>query len=106
MILITLKIPIRPDRREDWLDGIKRYTAAVRQEPGNISFDCFESIDTPNQFSVIEAFESKEAGDAHVNTDDFKEFIDWFPSVLAGAPQIINTEVEGSWNEMSELAGK
>lgn len=104
MILINLKIRIRSERRDDWLANIKRYTDAVRQEPGNISFDCYESIETPNEFSIIEGFESPEAGDRHVQTDHFKEFLAWFPTVIAGAPKIINTEVPGDgWSSMSEF---
>jgi quinol monooxygenase YgiN len=103
MILIVMKIDINPDRREDWLAGIKRYTQAVRQEPGNLSFDCFESIDAPNQFAFVEGFASKEAGEVHVQTEHFEEFVAWFPGVLAGAPKIINTEVPGEWSVMSEL---
>jgi quinol monooxygenase YgiN len=103
MIFIVLKIDIRPDRREDWLVGIKPYTEAVRQEPGNLSFDCFESIDAPNHFAIVEGFASKEAGEVHVQSEHFKEFVAWFPTMLAGAPKIINTEIEGEWSVMSEL---
>ena len=104
MILIVLKIPIQPDRRDDWLAGIQRYTEDVRQEPGNLSFECFESIETPNQFVVVEGFESREAGDAHVQTDHFKDFMVWFPKVIAGAPKIVNVELPGEgWTEMAEL---
>lgn len=104
MIHIVVKVPIRPDRRDDWLANVKRYTDAVRQEPGNLSFECFESIDTPNQFAIVEGFESREAGDAHVKTDHFADFLDWFPKVLAGAPKIVNTELPGEgWSEMAEF---
>ena len=102
MIFIVLKISIRPERRDDWLANIKRYTDAVREEPGNLEFACFESIETPNQFSIVEAFASSEAGDEHVKTEHFKEFLNWFPTVIAASPQIINTQVEG-WSEMHEL---
>jgi quinol monooxygenase YgiN len=103
MILIVLKFDISPDRREDWLAGIKRYTDAVREEEGNLSFDCLESVDSPNHFAIVEGFASKEAGEAHVQADHFKEFIAWFPGVLAGAPKIVNTEIDGEWNVMAEL---
>ncbi|MGH8991038.1 MAG: putative quinol monooxygenase [Acidimicrobiia bacterium] len=102
MIFIVLKVPIRPEERETWLDGIQRYAAAVRAEPGNVEFNVFESIDAPNQFSIVEAFESSEAGDEHVKTEHFKEFFEWFPKTLAAAPDIINTTVDG-WNTMHEL---
>ena len=102
MILINLKIQIRPDRREEWLDRITRYMKAVREEPGCKSFDVYESIDAPNNFSIIEGFESKEAGEAHVATDHFKDFLVWFPTVIGNAPQIVNTQVDG-WNRMAEF---
>ncbi|MGH9042115.1 MAG: putative quinol monooxygenase [Acidimicrobiia bacterium] len=102
MIFIVLKVPIRPEERETWLEGIARYAAAVRAEPGNIEFNVFESIDAPNQFSIVEAFASPEAGDAHVQTEHFKEFFEWVPKTLAAPPDIINTTVDG-WNTMHEL---
>jgi len=102
VILIVLKIQIRPDRRDVWLERIAKYTAAVRDEPGNLSFDVYESIDAPNEFSIVEGFASKQAGDAHVQTEHFKDFLVWFPTVIGTAPQIINTQVDG-WNRMSEF---
>ena len=103
MILIVLKIQIRPDRRDVWLERIAKYTAAVRDEPGNPSFDVYESVDSPNEFSIVEGFASKEAGDAHVRTDHFKDFLVWFPTVIGTAPQIINTEVPDGWSRMHEF---
>ncbi len=103
MIFIVLKVQIRPDQRDYWLEGIQRYTEAVRQEQGNLSFDCFESIDTANEFAIVEGFESREAGDSHVKTDHFADFMGWFPKVLAAAPKIVNVEVPEGWSEMSEL---
>jgi quinol monooxygenase YgiN len=95
MILIVLKIQIRPDRRDVWSERIAKYTAAVREEPGNVCFDCYESLDAPGEFAIVEGFASKEAGDAHVQTDHFKDFLVWFPTVIGTAPMIINTEVPG-----------
>jgi quinol monooxygenase YgiN len=104
MILINLKIQIRADRREEWLDRITRYMKDVRDEPGCSSFDVYESIDAPNQFSIIESFASKEAGEAHVQTDHFKDFLVWFPTVIGTAPLILNTEVSGDFAPMGEFS--
>jgi quinol monooxygenase YgiN len=104
MILIVLKMSIRPDRRDDWLNGVRRYSEAVRQEPGAPEFTCFESIESSNQFVAVEGFASRQASDTHVQTEHFKEFIAWFPSVLAEAPKIINVEVAEGWSTMAELA--
>ena len=104
MILIVLKIQIRPDRRDVWLERIAKYTAAVRDEPGSLSFDVYESVESPGEFCVVEGFESKAAGDAHVQTDHFKDFLVWFPTVIGTAPQIINTEISGGWSRMNEFS--
>lgn len=104
MILINLKIRIKPEHRDAWLTNVKGYAAAVRQEPGALSFDVYEHIEQANEFSIIEGFASKEAGDQHVQTEHFKDFLAWFPGVLAAAPQIVNTEVPGDgWTTMHEF---
>lgn len=104
MILIVLKIQIRPDRRDVWLERVAKYTAAVREEPGSLSFDVYESVESLNEFSVVEAFASKAAGESHVQTDHFKDFLVWFPTVIGTAPQIINTEVADGWSRMNEFS--
>ena len=103
MILIVVQMPIRADRRDEWLRGIRRYADAVQREPGNPTFECFESIDAPNRFVVVEGFPSRESGDAHVQTPHFAEFIQWAPTVISEAPKIINVEVPDGWAEMAEL---
>jgi quinol monooxygenase YgiN len=104
MILINLKIQIRADRRDEWLDRITRYAKACRDEPGCKSFDVYESIESPNEFSIIESFASQEAGGAHVQTEHFKDFLVWFPTVIGSAPMILNTEVPGDFAPMGEFS--
>ena len=103
MIFIVLKVDIRPETRDDWLAGVARYTADVRKEPGNLAFGCYESLDTPNQFSILEEFADSDAGAAHVATDHAKEFFAWFPSVITEVPKIIYQELDGGWSEMAEV---
>ncbi|HEX3607613.1 MAG TPA: putative quinol monooxygenase, partial [Candidatus Dormibacteraeota bacterium] len=98
-----VKMHIRADRRDEWLEGVVRYAEAVRAEPGAPDFECHESVERPNHFVAVEGFASREASDGHVQTEHFKEFIGWVPKMLAEAPQIINVEVDG-WSLMSELA--
>jgi quinol monooxygenase YgiN len=103
MILIVVQMPIRADRRDEWLVGITRYTDAVRHEPEGPEFECFQSIETPDAFLLVEAFASRAAGERHVQTDHFKEFMTWLPTVIAAPPRIINVEVPGGWSAMAEL---
>jgi quinol monooxygenase YgiN len=103
MILIVIKAEIRADKRDQWLTGIADYTAGVRAEPGNISFDCYESIDAPNHFSIIECFADGDAGSAHVATQHAQDFFGWFPQVIVSVPKIKYQDLEGGWDEMAEV---
>lgn len=105
MIFIVVKFTIRPERSEEWLSLVEDFTTATRQEPGNLFFEWSRSVDNPNQFVVVEAFESPEAGGVHVNTDHFKTAMGWMPDVVAAKPQIIHVEIPGAdgWSEMAEI---
>lgn len=103
MIFIVLRAEIRPDKRDEWLAGIAKYTADVRAEPGNISFDYYESGDTPNQFVIVEAFQDSDAGAAHVATEHAQGFFPFFSSVVAATPKIVYQERDEGWSEMAEV---
>ena len=102
VIFIVLKAEIRPEKRDDWLAGIGQYTADVRAEPGNLSFDCYENLDTPNQFVIVEGFKDSDAGGAHVATDHAKKFFEFFPTVITEVPKIAYQEIDG-WSDMAEV---
>ncbi len=105
MIFIVVKFTVRPERSEDWLALVEDFTQATRQEPGNIFFEWSRSVDTPHQFILIEAFESRQAGEIHVNSHHFKTAMAWIPDVISKTPEIVNVEVPGDgWAQMAELA--
>ncbi|MET8336976.1 putative quinol monooxygenase [Streptosporangium canum] len=104
MIFITVKFTVRPERGEEWLSLVDDFTRATRQEPGNVFFEWSRSVDTPNQFVLLEAFASSAAGEAHVGSEHFKTAMAWMPEVIAETPEIINVEVPGEgWSRMAEL---
>lgn len=102
MIHITLTVQIPADLDERWIERITAYTAAVRAEPGNLTFDCYRSIEDPASYVIVEGFASPEAGAAHLATDHFRSFLEWGPGLITGTPKIINTEVDG-WSDVAEL---
>lgn len=104
MIFIVVKFTIRPERSEEWISLVDDYTKGVRNEPGNIMFEWSRSVDDPHQFVLVEAFESAEAGEAHVRSDHFKVAMGWMPDAVAAQPDIIHVEVPGSgWGKMGEI---
>ena len=104
MILIVVKFTTKPEWADRWLDLVGGFTEATRAEPGNLFFDWSRSVDDPNEFVLVEAFEPDGAG-PHVNSDHFKQAMQDMPQALAETPRIINTTIEGSneWARMGEL---
>ncbi len=103
MILIVVKWTIRPDKADEWLSLVDDFTQATRAEAGNIFFEWSRSVDVPNQFVLVEAF-ADGAGEAHVQSDHFKNAMTWMPALIAATPQIINVQVpQDGWGEMAEL---
>lgn len=104
MIFIAVKFTIRPEHSDDWLTRVDEFTQATRAEPGNVFFEWSTSVDTPNQYVLLEAFRDGDAGGAHVNSDHFKTAIAWMPDVVTAKPEIINVEVpQDTWGEMGEV---
>ncbi len=103
MIFIVVKWTIRPEFSEQWLDRVADFTQGTRGEPGNIFFEWSRSVDDPNQFVLVEAFQDG-AAEAHVTSDHFKAAMAWMPDVVARKPEIINVQVPGEgWSEMAEV---
>jgi quinol monooxygenase YgiN len=103
MIFIVVKFTVRPEHAETWLDDVAAFTAATRQEPGNLWFDWSRSVETPNQFVLIEAF-ADGAGEAHVASAHFQDGLATMQPRLAQTPDIINVTVPGNeWSQMGEL---
>ncbi|MGH3935742.1 MAG: putative quinol monooxygenase [Pseudonocardiaceae bacterium] len=104
MIFIVVKFTIRPDQADEWLSLVDEFTQATRAEEGNLFFEWSRSVDTPNQFVLLEAFADGAAGGAHVSSDHFKNAMAWMPHVIVQKPEIVNVEVPGDgWGEMAEL---
>jgi quinol monooxygenase YgiN len=105
MIFIVIKFTIHADQSNEWLSLVDDFTHATRQEAGNIFFEWSRSVEDPHQFVLVEAFESSQAGSAHVNSEHFRTAMTWMPDVIAETPQIVNVEVpQDGWGRMGELS--
>lgn len=104
MIFVVIRIDVRPEKREDFLSGITRYSAQVREEPGNLIFSCYESVERPAEFTVLANYADQAAGEAHVSSEHAQWFFGWLPSVVASVPRIVYQELPGEgWSEMGEV---
>ncbi|MCD2190636.1 putative quinol monooxygenase [Actinomycetospora soli] len=108
MIFIVISIDVRADRREEFLRGVTRYSAQVREEPGNRHFTCYESVEASGEFVVVATYADAEAGAAHVGSEHAQWFFGWLPSVVATVPRIVYQDLPAGmdWTEMGEVAAR
>ncbi|GAA1139716.1 putative quinol monooxygenase [Nocardioides aquiterrae] len=103
MIFITAKFKVRPEHAEAWPEISRSFTEATRAEPGNLWFDWSRSLDDPNEYVLVEAFQD-DAAEAHVTSDHFKQAQADLPPYLVETPRIVNFQVDGTdWSELGEM---
>lgn len=104
MYFIVVKYQVKPEYCDVFLEHTAAFTTATRSEPGNLWFDWSRSVDDPNEFVLVEAFEDDEAASHHVNSDHFSQGLEAMRPLLESTPKIVSRKVEGSgWDEMAEL---
>ena len=105
MIFIVVKHDVRPEYSDKWTELISEFTTSTRDEPGNLWFEWYRSLDDPNEFVLLEAFRDGDAGAEHVNSDHFKAAMQRIPSMLVKVPEIVNVEVPGTeWSKLAEMS--
>jgi quinol monooxygenase YgiN len=104
MIFIVVKWKPKAEYVESFTDEVSEFTAATRNEPGNLFFDWSRSLEDPSEYVLVEGFRDGDAGKAHVTSEHFKKFVASAPTLLASTPQIISHEIDATgWGEMGEI---
>lgn len=105
MYFIVVKFQVKPEQAENFPQITAEFTAATRQEPGNLWFDWSRSLEDSNEYVLIEAFDGDDAASAHVNSAHFAAGLAAMRPVLSATPKIVSRKVDGSgWDEMGELS--
>ncbi len=103
MYFIVVKFQTKPEWTDRWMDLVADFTAATRQEPGNLWFEWSRSVEDPAEFVLVEAFTDDGAG-PHVGSEHFKRATTEMPQALVRTPSIVSRQVEGDgWGEMGEI---
>lgn len=106
MIFIAVKFQVKPEYAEQWPEIVREFTEATRAEPGNKWFEWSRSLEDPNEYVLLEAFDN-DAAEAHVTSDHFQQAIaEGGPmhQALAATPKIISRPIEGEdWDAMGEM---
>ena len=83
MIFICVKWKVKPEYADQWVELTREFTEATRAEEGNLFFEWSRSVDDPNQYVLIEAFQD-DAAEAHVTSDHFRKAQADLPPYVAG----------------------
>ena len=89
MILINIKMQIRPEKMDQWLSLADAYAKDVNSEDGCLFFQFSRSLTDDNEYVCIEGFTDAGAGAAHVSQPYVKRFFEVMPDLVATQPQII-----------------
>jgi quinol monooxygenase YgiN len=89
VILINIKMQIRPEKMDQWLALADSYAKDVNSEDGCLFFQFSRSLTDDNEFVCIEGFKDADAGAAHVKQPYVKRFFEVTPDLVATQPQII-----------------
>lgn len=105
MILINVKMRIRPEKADEWAKIAAQYAADVSAEEGNHFFEWYRSADDSNLWIAVEAFRDGAAGAAHTATAYFAEFVATAPDFVAEQPDIIYIDAgeHPGWVKMGEI---
>ena len=93
MVLQVVRVPIKPEQRDRWLQLIRINAAQTRAEEGCESYRVCEDIETPNAFVLVEEWTSMDAQYEHFRNPEFGRLMGSLGDLLAGPPEVAIHEV-------------
>ncbi|NNU79886.1 autoinducer-2 (AI-2) modifying protein LsrG [Halovulum dunhuangense] len=84
MFVQIVRINVKPDRVEDFLDAFRLNYEGTIREPGNVRFDVLQDPEDETRFTIYEVFTSAEAVDEHRKTEHYKETVARLDDIMTG----------------------
>lgn len=75
MILATLRMIVRPERRSDLLETMKGMLEPVRVERGCLSYRLYEDIENRNTFVLLEEWATQDDLERHISKDNQRRIL-------------------------------
>ena len=72
MIYVVATASVKPDRREEFMQGARACIAETVKEKGCILYDCHASVGDPGRFVFVEKWETRDDLMAHAKSDHLK----------------------------------
>lgn len=98
MILLIIKIDVRPAKQKELVQTMSALVEQVRQEAGCVSSQCYCDAENENALCVLEEWETQADVDAHLRSDHWK--------VLRGALKLLNGPAKVKIHTISQTRGE
>ena len=76
MIIVTMRMTVRPDKRHDFMESIRGMLAPTRVERGCISYCLYEDIENKNTFTLVEEWKTRNDLEKHVLTKNYRRLLE------------------------------
>lgn len=93
MVIQLVRVAIRPEQRDRWLELIRVNAAQTRAEEGCESYQITEDVESPNTFVIVERWASLEAQYGHFRVPEFGELMGALGDIIAGPPEVSINDV-------------
>ena len=95
MVVVLAKIPVKPEKREEFIEKAQHAIVCSRKEAGNISYVLYKSTDNDSDVMYVEEWDSWEALAAHGKAEHLLAFREARKDLLAGESTVKKYEVVG-----------
>jgi quinol monooxygenase YgiN len=97
VILSTLKMIVRPEKRRDLLETIRGMLEPARVERGCLSYRLYEDVENRNAFVLLEEWATQEDLERHISKDNQRR--------LLTLMDLLGEQPELRFNTVSHTAG-
>ena len=96
MLIIHVRVVIKPESRVAFLAAARDVIAQTRREPGVLSYSCYEDVAEPNTFIFYEEWRTKADIDAHLAQPYTRAFLAAAAQWVAAPPALMLHDVANS----------
>jgi PTH1 family peptidyl-tRNA hydrolase len=93
MIAVYAKGIVSDNNIKEFINYASELIYETRKEEGVVSYELIRGVDNKNLFAFFEKWESKDALDAHMNTEHFKSIVPKMGKFVDGEMQVVIHEV-------------
>jgi len=97
VILSTLRMFVRPERRSDLLETMRGMLEPTRVERGCLSYHLYEDVENRNAFVLLEEWATQEDIERHISKDNQQR--------LLALIDLLSEQPELRFNTVSHTAG-